>query len=199
MSLRHQPHEDAQAFFLGTLFVSLGVLMFQTCHLLTGGTSGLAFLIHYLTGWAYGPLFFAINLPFYALAYRRMGREFTWKTFAAIALFSVITTVLPQFLSFSTLHPAVAAVLGGGLIGTGMLILFRHKASLGGINVLVLWLQDTRGWRAGTLQMGLDLFILACAFFTVTLEQVLASVVGAVVLNLVLAVNHRQGRYNTMD
>lgn len=50
---------------------------------------------------------------------------------------------------FEHLHPAATAVIGGLLMGTGMLILFRHKASLGGFNVLVLYLQEKYGWRAG--------------------------------------------------
>ena len=45
-----------------------------------------------------------------------------------------------------------------------MLILFRHRASLGGFNVLVLYLQERYGWRAGLIQMGLDCSIVVLAF-----------------------------------
>lgn len=46
------------------------------------------------------------------------------------------------------LSPVLAAVVGGLLCGTGMLILFRHRASLGGLDTLVLYLQERLGWRA---------------------------------------------------
>ena len=81
------------------------------------------------------------------------------------------------------------------LAGAGMLMLFRHRASLGGFNVLVLYLQDTRGWRAGHLQMGLDCGIVLAALAFVPLPQIAWSVAGAVALNLTLAINHRPGRY----
>jgi uncharacterized membrane-anchored protein YitT (DUF2179 family) len=185
LAARHSPFEDLQALVTGTLLVALGVAMFQHAGLLTGGTAGIAFLIHYATGLPFGPVFFAINLPFYGLALRRMGLGFTLKTFAAVALLSIATE----------LHPAFAAVMGGCLIGVGLLVLFRHRASLGGLNVLVLWLQDRRGWRAGKLQMALDALILSVGFVALPPVQALLSLLGAVALNLVVAINHRPGRY----
>jgi uncharacterized membrane-anchored protein YitT (DUF2179 family) len=85
--------------------------------------------------------------------------------------------------------------MGGFLIGVGLLMLFRHHASLGGLNVLVLWLQQQRGWRAGTVQMAIDCSIVAAALALVDATRVVLSVLGAVALNLVVAVNHRPGRY----
>lgn len=191
----HRLHDDLQGLLTGTLFVALGVLMFQHAGLLTGGTAGLAFLVHYGTGWPFGPVYFVINLPFCLLAWRRMGREFTLKTLLSAALLAVLVQVLPAGLGFQHLSMPVAAILGGLLMGAGMLMLFRHQASLGGFNVLVLMLQERRGWRAGTVQMGMDASIVLAALAVAGWHQVLWSVVGAVALNLALAVNHRPGRY----
>jgi len=77
----------------------------------------------------------------------------------------------------------------------GLLVLFRHQASLGGLNIVVLWLQQTRGWRAGALQMGVDVAIVLAAFAVVSPLRIALSVLGAVALNLILAINHRPGRY----
>jgi uncharacterized membrane-anchored protein YitT (DUF2179 family) len=192
---RHTAFEDVQALVTGTLLVALGVAMFQHAGLLTGGTAGIAFLIHYATGWSFGLVFFAVNLPFYGLALRQLGLSFTLKTFAAVALLSLATEALPRLLGFAQLDPAFAAVMGGCLIGVGLLVLFRHRASLGGLNVLVLWLQARRGWRAGTLQLGIDCTILLAAFVVLPPQQALLSLLGAVALNLVVAINHRPGRY----
>lgn len=192
---RHRPHEDVQALFTGTLFVALGVIMFRECGLLTGGTAGLAFLLHYATGWNFSLLFFLINLPFYGLALRRMGRVFTLKTFAAVGLLAALAQWVPQWIHIDQLSTGFAAVAGGLLMGTGMLILFRHRASLGGFNVLVLWLQERFGWRAGKVQMAFDCAIVLAAFAVVDWRQIAWSVLGAVVLNMTLAINHRPGRY----
>jgi len=193
--LRHRPHEDVQALLTGTLFVALGVVMFGSTGLLTGGTAGIAFLIHYATGWNFGLVFFCINLPFYGLAYQRMGLEFTLKTFASVALLAGISNLLPQLMELGSIQPVFAAVAGGLLIGTGMLILFRHRASLGGFNVLALYLQQRFGWRAGLVQMALDCSIVVLAFSVTDCWHIALSVLGAVVLNQTLAINHRTGRY----
>jgi uncharacterized membrane-anchored protein YitT (DUF2179 family) len=75
-------------------------------------------------------------------------------------------------------------------------MLFRHRASLGGLNVLVLWLQDRRGWRAGWLQMGIDCSILLASLPWMDARRLALSVLGAVAMNFALAVNHKPGRYS---
>jgi uncharacterized membrane-anchored protein YitT (DUF2179 family) len=192
---RHKLHEDAQALLTGTLFVAFGVVLFGHVGLLTGGTAGLAFLVHYATGWSFSVVFFLINLPFYALAWQRMGPRFTVKTFAAVGLLSLMAHLVPGWIQIGALAPGFAAVAGGLLMGAGMLMLFRHRASLGGFNVLVLYLQERFGWRAGHLQMGLDCAIVLAAFAVRAPQQIAWSVLGAVVLNMTLAINHRPGRY----
>ncbi len=192
---RHSLFDDAQALVTGTLFIALGLMLFRQAGLMTGGTAGIALVAHYASGWPFGVLFFVINLPFYWLAWRRMGRRFTFKTFAAVALLSLLSEQLPSLLAIHRVEPLFAAVAGGLLIGAGFLILFRHRASLGGLNVLVLWLQQRTGWRAGYLQLALDLTILLASTPWVDAQRLALSIVGAVAMNLALAVNHRPGRY----
>jgi len=192
---QHTAFEDAQAILTGALFIALGVAMFARAGLLTGGTAGLAFLVHYATGWRFGVVFFVINLPFYFLALRAMGWTFTVKTFCAIAALSLFSELMPLVLRFDFLQPVYAGVMGGFLIGAGLLMLFRHKASLGGLNIVVLYLQERHGWRAGKVQMAIDCLIVLAALAIVEPWLIAVSVLGAVALNLVVAVNHRPGRY----
>lgn len=192
---RHTLFEDLQAVLTGTLFISLAVMLYKHAGLLSGGTAGLAFLLHYASGVSFGKLFFLINLPFYWLAWRRMGREFTLKTFACVALLSVLTEFQPLVLRIESLHPLYAALIGGLLMGAGFLMLFRHHASLGGVGIVALVLQRERGWRAGKVQMAVDGAIVLAALFVVDATSIAYSLVGALALNLTLAVNHRPGRY----
>ncbi|MBB4953150.1 uncharacterized membrane-anchored protein YitT (DUF2179 family) [Agrobacterium vitis] len=192
---QHSLLEDVQGVLAGSLLASLGVVLLSSAKLLSGGTAGVAFLLHYLSDIGFGAIFFAINLPFYYFAFRRMGLAFTAKTFIAVLLTSVFSAVLPRFIGFSVLDPLVAAVLGGLLVGSGMLALFRHKASLGGFGILALYLQDRFGWRAGLVQLCFDGTVLIGSFFVATPGIIAASIAGAVVLNLVLAINHRKDRY----
>ncbi|MDH0864431.1 YitT family protein [Mitsuaria sp. GD03876] len=191
----HTAFEDAQAIFTGTLFVSLALILFAQVGLLTGGTAGAAFVLHYATGISLGKLFFLINLPFYWFAWTRMGREFTIKTFLSIALLSVMTEFSPKLFAIDRIHPAYAAILGGALLGSGCLFLARHRASLGGATIVSLYLQKAKGWRAGKVQMGMDCAIVLLALTVVEPERVAYSVLAAVVMNLFIAVNHKPGRY----
>ena len=184
-----------RAIVTGTLFGSLALILFAQAGLLTGGTAGVAFLLHYATGIGFGKIFFVLNLPFYWLALRKLGRAFTIKTFAAVLLLSVLTELQTQFLQFSHLQPLYAAIAGGLITGTGFLVLFRHRCSLGGVGILALYLQDRYGWRAGKVQMAVDGCIVLLALWSVEPLRVAWSIAGAVALNLVLAMNHRPGRY----
>ncbi len=193
--IKHNLLEDILAILTGTLLVSLGVALFKHAGLFTGGTAGLAFLIHYATGISFGIIFFFINLPFYWFAWKHMGWRFTVKTFCAVALVSLLANIHTQMLQLGTIAPLYAALIGGSLMGVGFIVLFRHHASLGGINILALYLQDKHGLPTGKLQMFMDIAILLASFLIVSPMAMLLSIVGAIVLNLAILLNHRPGRY----
>ncbi|KAA0971156.1 YitT family protein [Aureimonas fodinaquatilis] len=191
----HTPVEDAIGVIAGTVLTALGITMLSHLGFMTGGTAGLAFLVFYATGWNYGLIFFVLNLPFYALAVARMGRAFSIKTSFGVGLLSLMTAFAPQFLRFDYIDPLFGAMLGGLLIGFGLLALFRHRASAGGVGILAVYLQDRFGWRAGWTQMITDLIVLCGAFVVIQPWAIVYSIIGAVVMNLFLGVNHRTDRY----
>jgi len=192
---KHTLFEDLQAIFTGALAVALGVLFLKQAGLLTGGTTGLAILIHYSTGINFGLTLFCVNLPFYILAVKRMGWRFTLKTLFAVFLVSSMAEFIPIWLKIDAIEPIFAAIGGGLLVGMGLLIVFRHKASMGGFNVLALYLQDRYGLPVGKTQMALDVSIVIAGLWLIPPWLLLVSVMGAVVLNFVLTVNHKPGRY----
>ena len=114
---RHRLYEDVLAMISGTMFVSLGTLIYTETMLTVGSSAGLALLLSYVSGWGFGPIFFIVNLPFYILAVKRMGWAFTFRTFTAVALVSVLSKLNSQWIDFSHLDPLYATVIGGGLIG----------------------------------------------------------------------------------
>lgn len=192
---RHAFFEDILALLIGTLLVSLGVSLYKESGLLSGGVAGAAFLVHYATGLGFGLAFFLLNVPFYWLAVRRMGWPFTLKTFAAVTLLSLFSAWTPSVFSIQAIHPAYASILGGIVLGTGFLVLFRHRSSLGGVGIVAMYAQERYGWRAGHIQMAVDCAIVLSAFFVVEPARIAWSILGAVVLNLILALNHKPGRY----
>ncbi|MGO3769058.1 MAG: YitT family protein, partial [Vreelandella alkaliphila] len=109
----HKYYEDMMAMVLGTLFVALGVAFYTHSVLITGSTAGLALLLNYVTGWGFGFWFFAINVPFYYLAIKRMGWSFTLRTFAAIGLVSLFSELTQGWVQFANVPSLYAALMGG--------------------------------------------------------------------------------------
>ncbi|WP_179379555.1 YitT family protein [Jannaschia marina] len=193
--LRHTLLEDAQAFVLGTLLCALGVQFLTAAGLVTGQTAGAAVLLSYVGGWSFGTWFFLLNLPFYVLGWLRLGPRFVVKTVIAVTMLSLLSQVLPQFVVFETLNPWAASALSGAVIGMGLIVIFRHGASLGGIGILALWVQERFGIQAGWVQLGFDAILFLVAFAVLDPWLVAASLLGAVAVNLIIAVNHRRDRY----
>lgn len=192
---RHTFVEDLQGIIAGTVLFSLGATLLGQAHLVTGGAVGLALYLHYVTGAGVGWLIFVINLPFYFLAFRRMGRTFVIKTIATVALLSVLTTWMPALMPLERINPIYESTMGGLLMGVGLLILFRHRASVGGFGILALYLQEQKGWRAGNVQLLIDAVILALSATTIAPLSIAISAASAVVLNMTLSINHRPDRY----
>ncbi len=195
MDKDHSLRENLLALTLGSALVSLGVIFFSKVGLLTGGTAGLAIFLTKISDFSFGQVFFALNLPFYLLSVLRMGWRFTINTFISVTIVSFAVDHLHHVIEIAHIDPFYAALLGGGLIGIGMLIIFRHKMSLGGFNILALFLQQRFGIRAGKVQMALDRSIVIMSLFIVEPTLIALSVLGAVATNLILAMNHKPGRY----
>ncbi len=192
---KHSLLDDAQGMALGVFLCALGLTILTSVGLITGQTAGLAVIIAYLTGWSFGLVFFVINLPFYALAWRRLGRAFTIKSLLSVTALSLLTELIPRGMTFATLDPGLGAVTFGAVTGLGLLALFRHNGSLGGLGVVALLVQDNTRFRAGYVQLAADAVIFAAALFLFPATVVMWSLLGAVVLNLIITFNHRRDRY----
>ncbi|GFZ62815.1 membrane protein [Pseudomonas amygdali pv. eriobotryae] len=191
----HSVLEDTIAILISTLLVSFGLVMLKFSSLVTGGTAGLALLISYATHLSFSTVFVLLNVPFFYLAIRRMGWKFTLKTSLAIGLIAVFSSFESRLITIITLDQFYGVFLGSTLLALGFLILFRHQSSLGGISVLAVYLQERYGFRAGYFQLGLDVVIMSLSLMIVDPVQVAYSLLGVVVLNLIVAMNHRPGRY----
>lgn len=192
---KHTAIEDAQGILIGATLVALSIQFLKASDLFTGQIAGLALITSYPTGWSFGFTFFAMNLPFYLLAITQFGWRFTLKSAAAVAVMSTLADLFPLLLTINNIPAPVGAVLFGILAGVGLLSLFRHGATLGGVGIVALWLQDTRGIPAGNTQLAFDLCVFLGALALFDWPIVAWSLLGAVVLNVIITVNHRRDRY----
>ncbi|MEN8919686.1 MAG: YitT family protein [Octadecabacter sp.] len=192
---RHTLLEDAQGLFTGTGMAATGLVILTHLGLVTGQTAGLALLLSYVTGYSFALMFFLVNLPFYWLGYKRIGPRFVVKTIVAVALVSIFSIWFPTLISFETLNPFFGVALFGVLTGAGLLAIFRHGASLGGVGILALYIQENTGFRAGFTQLLFDACIFAAAFFIIDARAVLFSMLGAFIVNMIITFNHRKDWY----
>ncbi|PKY70481.1 hypothetical protein CYJ40_04990 [Brevibacterium ravenspurgense] len=193
--VRHRWYENILGFITGSYLTSIGLAILHSAQAVTGGTAGLALLVSYVVDLPIGVLFPLVNLPFFALAIWKKGWGFTLRTLLAVSVVGVLADFNEAMLGLHDLPILYGVPTGSVIAGVGILILFRHGASLGGFNILALILQERAGLNAGSVLMALDAVIVLASFFVSPWQTVLVSVIGVVVLNIVLAVNHKPGRY----
>ena len=191
----HALWEDALAFLLGTALCAVGVQFLTHVELITGQTAGLGVLLAYQTELTFGLWFFLLNLPFYVLGLIQMGLRFTLKRFIAVGMVSAMSELFPNVFVIAELNIIFGALLAGAMIGIGLIVLFRHGASLGGVGVLALFLQERVGIQAGWVQLGFDAALFAVAFALLDWKIAALSLLGAFVVNVIVGVNHRKDRY----
>ncbi|MCJ2183203.1 YitT family protein [Novosphingobium sp. 1949] len=191
----HSLFEDVYALIVGTLLLSLGVVILQRAQLATGGVAGLALTLRYITGIPVGLLYAALTLPMLAITIRAMGHGFLIKTLIVTFGVFALTALAPHVFQIAQISRPAAAIVGGTVIGMGALALARHAAGSGGSGAIVLWLYRTRGWNAGRTQMTFDACVLLFSLISLDLEQMLWSLLGVAATGGILYVWHRPGRY----
>lgn len=192
---RHSLIEDVQGIAFGVCMAAVGMHVLTFSGFVAGQTTGVAALIAYGFNLPFPAVYFAVSVPFLWFGWRRMGVRFALKTLVTIATLSILTAVLPNWLGFSHIHPAFAALLFGILFGIAALAVVRHGGSFGGISILWLMLQDRIGFPAGYAQLVFDIVLFAISALILETGPLMWSFAGAVVFNLFLAINHRKDRY----
>ena len=124
-----------------------------------------------------------------------MGLQVVLKTVAAIGLVSIFTEINPHFIDLQNVNPIYASIIANIILGMSFLILFRHKSSMGGINLLALFLHEKYNISVGKFQMFVDISILIASAFYVDFNLLLISIMGVIILNMIIAMNHRKDRY----
>ncbi|MES2846358.1 MAG: YitT family protein [Pseudomonadota bacterium] len=191
----HSLIEDTQGIAFGVVMAGLGIHVMTHMGFVTGQTTGLAVLIAYATGLPFAGVYFALNLPFLWLGYRRMGARFAVKTLITTAALSLLMAVLPRWMELGTINPAFAALLFGTLFGIAALAVVRHGGSFGGFSIVALMMQDRWHIQAGHVQLAFDLVLFAVAALILDPVMLGYSFLGAATFSLFLAVNHRRDRY----
>ena len=174
------------------LCVAIGIQFLTTADLVIGGTAGLGIVMQHLTDVSFGVLFFSINLPFYFLAILQLGFVFTVRSFISVSIMSAMSDTLALMFTFELPHPILSAVLGGAMIGIGLIFLFREGSSLGGFNMLCIFLDKRFGVNPGKTMFLTDMFIVASATIVFGIVQVMYSALAIFIMTGILGRYHKQ-------
>jgi uncharacterized membrane-anchored protein YitT (DUF2179 family) len=181
------PREIGNALFIlfGILSAGMGLHGFlQSSGFIDGGVTGISMLLAQtlripLPGRTVGVplpiLILVINLPFVALGYRQIGRNFAFRSAAAIIGLSVCLAMIhfPDVTSDKLL----TAVFGGFFLGAGMGLAMRGGAVLDGTDIAALLISKrSHVFRVGDVILGLNIVIFLSAAFFLGVEKSLYSI-----------------------
>lgn len=123
---------------LGCFIASASINLFLVpSHLLTGGATGIAIIVYYLTGLPIGLQTLLYNIPILIASWKMMGREYTIDVVIGTVIFSVALDLLKFLNGYTPLSDSMlSAIFGGVFNGIGYGIVFRMNGSTGGFDVI---------------------------------------------------------------
>ncbi len=135
---------------LGTLITAFAFALFLLPNdIAPGGVTGIATVLSSLTGLNVGLLSFLINLPLFAIGWRRVGWRFAARSFIAMMLLSLFIDGLPVHDLAGDMM--LASLFGGVIMGIGLGIVVRSGATTGGTDMAAMIVHEH--WNFLTVPM----------------------------------------------
>ncbi|PKP05093.1 MAG: YitT family protein [Bacteroidetes bacterium HGW-Bacteroidetes-6] len=145
---------------VGSFIMAAGFVLFVSPYKLApGGVYGIAIVLHYVLDLPIGLVGLAIDIPLTIIAIRILGPKFGVKTIAGFVLLSGWISLLEFTWGYEPLvegDPLLSAIFGGLLIGFGLGLIFRSKASSGGSDIVAMILNKYTGISVGQLLIVVD-------------------------------------------
>ena len=170
--------ELKNALFIATGILSAGMGLhgfLLSSRFIDGGVTGVSMLLAKVLGLPLSALILVINLPFIALGYHQIGRDFAIRSAAAIVGLSACLATIhyPDV----TPDKLLTAVFGGFFIGAGMGLAMRGGAVLDGTDIAALLISKrSHLFRVGDVILGLNIIIFLTAAFFLGVDSALYSI-----------------------
>ncbi len=132
---------DYSFIILGSFAVAAGYVFFITPYkIVPGGIYGLAVVLHYLLGLPVGVLALCFIIPLTIIGIKILGPRFGIKTVVAFTLTAVFVDSLTYLVGKDPLQLSndilLSCVFGGLIIGVGVGLILKAKATSGGTDVI---------------------------------------------------------------
>jgi len=152
----------------GSFVLALAVVgFFLPNQMVTGGTAGLALLLHYITPLTIGSLIALINLPLLVLGSRYLGKMFAIRTVITIVLISLFIDFLAQIIKLEPfiLDTILSSIFGGIFIGLGLALVIKGNSSAGGSTIIAKIISSKTEIKPAQVILVIDTIIILSALF----------------------------------
>ena len=121
---------------VGAFIMAIGTsLLLLPNKLSSGGFAGIATITYYLFNWSMGTVIVLINIPFFIMAFIRIGKEFVFKSIIGTVMLSFFIDLLDKIQPLTN-DRLLACIYGGILLGVGTSLILRASASTGGSDMV---------------------------------------------------------------
>ncbi|ADU27264.1 YitT family protein [Ethanoligenens harbinense] len=163
---------------LGAALYSIGLEIFLVPNnVIDGGVMGVAIIVSHLSGLPLGLFTFLLNVPFFVIGYKQIGKSFTFTTLFAVLAVSLGVSLLHPVPSLTD-QPLLAGVFGGVIVGVGVGLIIRNGGSLDGSEIIAIILDKKVGFSIGEIVMFMNLFILSSAGFVFGWNRAMYSLIA---------------------
>ena len=151
---------------VGSFIYACGISLFlDPNNLAPGGIVGLSVIFNRLIGVETGTLYFILNIPIMLLGLWKFGMRFIASTFFSIILNSFFTNLLAG-VGAVTNEPLLAALAGSILVGVGVAVVFKSKATTGGTDIIVKVIHEKyKHLKTGAIFLLTDIIIVTASGF----------------------------------
>ncbi|KAB2331026.1 YitT family protein [Bacillus mesophilum] len=162
---------------IGAIFMGIGIEEFLVPNqILDGGIVGISIILSHLTDIKLGIFIFLLNIPFFYIGYKQIGKTFALSTLLGIGVLS-LTTLLLHNVPVFTSDLLLATVFGGISLGIGVGIVIRYGGSLDGTEILAILLNKNLPFSVGEIIMFFNVFIFVTAGFVFGWDRAMYSII----------------------
>jgi uncharacterized membrane-anchored protein YitT (DUF2179 family) len=176
----------------GAIFLALGVVSFLLPNnIITGGTAGLALILHQISTFTIGSLIILVNVPLLILGFKYFGKQFVIKTIFTIIITSVFIDIFNELihLQAATHETILATIFGGICIGLGLGFVIKGKASAGGSTIIATIVASKTHYKASEVILLIDALIISLSIYVFNdLEKALWSILSIYVSSRIIDV-----------
>lgn len=163
---------------IGAFIVAVGLEIFLIPnHVIDGGITGISIMLSVTLGLPIGIFLILLNIPFFLLGYKQIGKTFALTSLLGIALMSLFTQLLVPVRPLTT-DPILATVFGGLLVGIGVGLVVRNGGSTDGTEILAILVNKGTPFSVGELVMFINVFILSAAGFVFSWDRAMYSLMA---------------------